>query len=213
MKIEAVLFVLFLGCAWATIGVDLSQECLPAGFQCLYNNGFRFAIIRAWMSTGQPDPVGPHTIYNAWSGNMSHVDAYLFPCYSCGNPTGQVSAAVANLKSYNDNYGMLWFDIEGPGTYWSGDQSANANFFQQMVNEAEALGVKLGIYTSASQWIPIMGGYTGGSAYPLWYAHYDGNPSFADFSPFGGWTRPAIKQYQGSTNICGCGVDYNWYPD
>lgn len=24
--------------------------------------------------------------------------------------------------------------------------------------------------------------------------HYDGNPSFSDFSPFGGWSTPAIKQ-------------------
>ena len=28
----------------------------------------------------------------------------------------------------------------------------------------------------------------------LWYAHYDNNPSFSDFSPFGGWSKPAIKQ-------------------
>ena len=27
------------------------------------------------------------------------------------------------------------------------------------------------------------------------YVHHDGSPSFKDFSPFGGWTEPAIKQY------------------
>ena len=46
-----------------------------------------------------------------------------------------------------------------------------------------------------------------------WYAHYDGSPSFGDFSPFGGWSSPAIKQYQGDASICGAGVDLNWYPD
>jgi len=205
--------LLFLARTRGATGVDLSQACYVDGFQCLVESGFSFAIIRAWMSTGAPDPVGPHTIYNAWDGNMSYVDAYMFPCYSCGNPAGQMDATIATLQNYSDTYGMLWLDIEGPGTYWSGDQGANANFFQALLNEGEAQGIKIGVYTSASQWGPIMGSYTGGSAYPLWYAHYDGNPSFDDFSPFGGWSQPAIKQYQGSTSICGCGVDYNYYPD
>ena len=34
------------------------------------------------------------------------------------------------------------------------------------------LGVKIGVYTSQSQWPGIMGSYNGGSPYPLWYAHY-----------------------------------------
>jgi len=144
---------------------------------------------------------------------MAHVDVYMFPCFSCGNPAGQVTSAINNLNSYQAKFGMLWFDIEGPGTYWGSNQAANANFFAAMAAQAKAMGINFGVYTSASQWIPIMGGYTGGSAYPLWYAHYDGNPSFSDFAPFGGWSQPNIKQYQGSTNICGCGVDYNWYPD
>ncbi len=73
-------------------------------------------------------------------------------------------------------------------------------------------GAVVGVYTSASQWYsylhhtsptitlcnyytrePIMGKYTGGSEFPLWYAHYDGNPSFSDFSPFNGWSKPSIK--------------------
>ena len=37
-----------------------------------------------------------------------------------------------------------------------------------------------------------MGSYTGGASYPLWYAHYDNNPSFSDFTPFNGWTQPAM---------------------
>ena len=73
------------------------------------------------------------------------------------------------------------------------------------------------------------------SPFSRWYAHYDGNPSFSDFQPFGelgvrwgtshspnpllpptctaGWTHPAIKQYQGTTSLCGAGVDESWYPD
>merc|ERR1712054_103832 len=102
-------------------------------------------------------------------------------------------------------WGTTWIDVEGPGTYWSSSQSANQQFFEAMANELKKLGQTVGVYTSASQWNPIMGsGYTGGSKYPLWYAHYDNNPSFSAFSPFGGWHSPAMKQYQGDVSQCGC---------
>ena len=69
---------------------------------------------------------------------------------------------------------MLWLDIEGT-QYWTNSQDANRNFFSGLVAEAQALGVHLGVYTSASQWIPIMGEWNGGAQFPLWYAHYDGS--------------------------------------
>jgi GH25 family lysozyme M1 (1,4-beta-N-acetylmuramidase) len=81
-----------------------------------------------------------------------------------------------------------------------------------MVDELNKKGKKFGIYTSASQWNPIMGGSTKFSKYPLWYAHYDNKASFSDFSAFGGWTKPSIKQYVGTTGICSASVDKNWYP-
>ena len=48
---------------------------------------------------------------------------------------------------------------------------------------------------------------------PLWYPHYDGVRSFGDFSGFGGWDSPAIKQYGDSVGICDVNADANWYPD
>lgn len=33
----------------------------------------------------------------------------------------------------------------------------------------------------------------GGAEFDLWYAHYDNDPSFKDFRPFGGWTKPFRK--------------------
>lgn len=44
------------------------------------------------------------------------------------------------------------------------------------------------------------------------YAHYDGEQNYNDFSPFGGWSRPSIKQYAGDASLCGLDVDLNWYP-
>jgi len=175
-------------------------------------NGFDFAVMRCYQSVGHTDPNCVSTIKSAWAGGMAHVDAYLFPCTSCGNAASQMDATVNLLRSNGATFGMIWLDIEGPGTYWGSDQAANRAFFEDLVAAGKADGVTLGVYTSASQWVPIMGDYTGGASLPLWYAHYDGNPSFSDFSGFGGWTKPNIKQYRGDVTLCGTGVDYNWYP-
>jgi hypothetical protein len=82
-----------------------------------------------------------------------------------------------------------------------------------MLKTSSNLGLRcLGIYTGNSQWSPIMGGSTQFSKLPLWYAHYDNNPSFSDFKAFGGWTKPNIKQYVGTTTLCSASVDKSWYP-
>ena len=57
-----------------------------------------------------------------------------------------------------------------------------------------------------------MGDWHGGADLPLWYAHYDNNPSSSDFRAFAGWSKPAIKQYGGTGSLCGAGVDLDWYP-
>ena len=62
---------------------------------------------------------------------MAHVDGYIFPCYSCGNPAGQMDATLTSLanggvsfvpsnetmksdsKLLGASVGMLWIDVEG----------------------------------------------------------------------------------------------------
>ena len=43
------------------------------------------------------------------------------------------------------------------------------------------------------------------------YVHWDGNASFSDFKPFGGWTTPTIKQYKDNAEECEVNIDKNWY--
>jgi GH25 family lysozyme M1 (1,4-beta-N-acetylmuramidase) len=201
----------FVCAAYAAVGVDVSQAVSTGAFQCLRNAGYgSFAIPRVYQSVGRPDPNGASNVKNAWASGMPHVDGYIFPCPTCGNGYGQVAAAVSALRNGGATIGMLWLDIEGT-QYWM-DQASNRNFFNSLVSGCQAAGVHCGVYTSASQWNPIMGSFSGGSNMPLWYAHYDGNPSFSDFSGFGGWSKPAMKQYRGDVSACGVGIDLTWYP-
>jgi len=155
------------------------------------------------------------------AGGFQYVDVYLFPCYSCGNAAGQVTSMVTSLGNSGcghttgtqsgGQWGQVWLDIEGT-SYWSTSTANNQNFFNGLKSGCTSANVKCGVYTSASQWNPIMGSsFTGGSSLPLWYAHYDNNPSFSDFSPFGGWTKPSMKQYAGDVTVCGADLDKDYY--
>ncbi|KYQ91967.1 glycoside hydrolase family 25 protein [Tieghemostelium lacteum] len=212
MKIILLLFILAIFKATnATLGVDLSSLTSSSSFGCLKLNGFEFAIVRCYQSFGRVDPNCASSILNAWNAGMNRVDAYMFPCFSCGNPAGQANTLVSYLKTNNVNYGMIWIDIEGPGTYWGSSQSANAAFFTDLVSAFEKEGVSIGVYTSISQWQPIMGSYSGGSKFQLWYAHYDGVTSFNDFTEFSGWSKPNIKQYLGENSLCGANCHSDLY--
>jgi hypothetical protein len=64
-----------------------------------------------------------------------------------------------------------------------------------LVDACNKSGHKCGVYASASQWSAIFGSlsFVYGNNLPLWYAHYDKNPSFSDFKTFGGWKTPWAK--------------------
>jgi len=152
---------------------------------------------------------------------MKYADVYLFPCATCGSTgASQVNSMVSSLKTNGctqtngtesgTQYRFVWLDIEGT-QYWSSSTSNNQNFFQSLLAGCASNALNCGVYTSASQWNPIMGSsYSGGKSYPLWYAHYDNVASFSDFSPFGGWTTPYMKQYMGDVTVCGYDTDKDY---
>jgi hypothetical protein len=86
----ALSFLAAVGVSHAYGGVDVSQRTGVEAWQCLAGDGNSFAIVRVYCSSGHPDDNGPATINDAWTGGMSHVDGYIFPCYSCGNAAQQM---------------------------------------------------------------------------------------------------------------------------
>ena len=198
-----------------TVGVDVSQSISTSTWECLETPGgqgsIEFAIPRIYRSSGSVDPNGAATISNAVAAGIKNVDGYIFPCVSCGDAAGQVSDAVASIKG--SGYGMVWYDIEN--YKWSTSTSANQAFVEEMITEGLKLGVSAGIYTTYYNWESIVGldyDYPSSIGLPLWYAHYDNSASFSDYTAFGGWSSPAIKQYIGDATSCSVGVDYNYYP-
>eukprot|EP01120_Amphizonella_sp_Union-15-10_P009730 TRINITY_DN3752_c0_g1_i3.p1 TRINITY_DN3752_c0_g1~~TRINITY_DN3752_c0_g1_i3.p1 ORF type:complete len:210 (-),score=27.08 TRINITY_DN3752_c0_g1_i3:18-647(-) len=202
--------IFFLSC-WITtsiavLGVDMNQvQCSSADF----------AIIQAWDGDYQQSQYIAQCVANAWAAGMQHVDVYAFMCPNCGGnnpPSTAIRSLINSLSSQNVKYGMLWFDIEQCSGCWN-DAASAAQFIQSATNTAAGMGVNIGIYSSSYEWQQTVGSASAWSSLPLWYAHYDGNPSFSDSwaYQFGGWTKPAIKQYD-DHGPCGVDVDVDYYP-
>jgi len=233
MKAAAVLaFALVavaMGSAYATTysnGLDVSSLVTVTQFKCMKtsNPPISHVIVRAFRSTGSSDPAVVQTLKNAVAAgyDKSNLGVYIFPrpLSSAGviqDGGLQVRSMMNNLvnNGAGDLFTSVWMDIEGGDLYWSKSTASNVNFVQQMLTEAKKWQPKysLGIYTSKSQWGPIVGStFTGGKDYPLWYASYNGRQDFTDFSAFAGWTSAFMHQYAGDATVCGIGCDRNIAP-
>lgn len=186
-------------------GVDVSQ--FTHNFSCLRQEGFDFAIVRGLMSSGAVDLHAQTNIANAKAAGLEQVDVYLFPCVPCGNPEEQVEVL---WKELSGSFGRVWLDIEA--FHWSSNKASNQDFISALEQALLARGALIGVYTNFYNWESIVGEWQGLAQYPLWYAHFDGKADFNDFQPFGGWESPTLKQYDGSTVLCGGSVDLNYHP-
>ena len=212
MKFFLLVLTLFVASTIASYGVDLAEAVSLDTLVCLCQMGFaNFFIFRAWQSLGRFDPNAHQNYLNAkdcgWT--TKNLYAYFYPCLSCGDPAGQVSSFWSSIQSNNMELGRVFFDIEG---YWN-DFASNRVFFETLINKQRELGFSAGIYTSYYMWSIIFDlsyTFSYASEYPLWYAHYDWVDNFSDFTAFGGWTTPYMKQYAGEAITCDFDVDYNY---
>lgn len=95
-------------------GVDISAAASQSAFACMASNGVQFAIIRAYRSSGSPDPNAANSLYNAQAAGIS-ADVYMFPCPKCGDAAGQVDDMLQALG--DAPYTNVWVDVEQE-SYW-----------------------------------------------------------------------------------------------
>ena len=187
----------------AELGIDLIDSV--SDFSCLRNQGYNFVITRGYRESGAVDPVAKGNLAAAKAAGME-TDVYFFPCFPCGNPASQASEFWSQLGG---DFGTVWLDIETSD--WSSSQADNQSFIITLAHTLSGYGASVGVYTNYYNWESIVGlGWTGLSNYPLGYAAWDNTPSFSGFQPFGGWSSPSMKQFTGTTTVCGVGVDQDF---
>jgi GH25 family lysozyme M1 (1,4-beta-N-acetylmuramidase) len=134
--------------------------------------------------------------------NDCSVGFYVW-AYRSVDPRATVRWGAELARSCGVEPAVLWIDCE---TYQgrSFDPGPDGPWLRAAIDEAQLVGMPLGIYTG---WWWIDGYYPGGVAafaefshLPLWVADYDGDPDLANV--WSGWARDGWrvlgKQYRGS---------------
>ncbi len=169
------------------------------------------AHVSGWQSQGythlivgcQNATTAQQQLATAVAGGMT-VDIYKY-LYFSSDMTTQVQNALAIGSGHP--IGRIWLDVEDdPG-------SLSVQQIVAKIQEAvDACGATpRGIYTGAWWWNANLPGCAAFSDLPLWYSWYDGIDSLDTWSTqaFGGWSRPAGKQYQGNVAVSGVNTDTN----
>jgi len=190
-------------------GADVTTPVSAEQWKTLRNqNAVTFGIVRCYHAGGDVDPSAAATVNQGWAAGLSSVDVYHSPCLSI-DAEAQVQAAVWALSAAHARFEHYWIEVEHIG--WTSSCEANAAYLTRLIQAAEARGLKVGICTSAYEWGATINS-SAFSKYGLWYVHYDGMPSFADFKRFGGWETPTMKQFEDNHTTDGFGFNGNWAP-
>jgi len=218
---KTIFFISFVfACAIAIEGVDFSKfQGAPAQatFNCFKKHKKDFLIMQIW---GGGEGINGDFVKNykkAKAAKITYIDAYAFICNGCDGNTPANICKKINETLPGDFNGTVWIDVENCEGCWKGSPKTRLKFVQAVVKKCNETGMELGVYSGLGVWESVFGkaGFDGGSLkkLPLWYSHYDDDPSFKDWPSvkFGGWEKPAIKQYKGSTPYCKTTVDFNAY--
>jgi len=189
-------------------GVDISNwTAVPsqARLDCWWLAGVRFVIV----GTQRQEPAASQLAALHADGRFQ-VELYFYPYY---NPADR--ERVDRALAFAHQYGLsrIWDDVE-----WNDDEGPRPG--PEVVLPAlrsrrihiEAAGIGYGIYSGEPYWKTMAGNTSEFGEVPLWHAWYfnDGHvPDFSAYRPYGGWSRPLIWQYKGSTDLCGLNVDLN----
>nr|CDJ84788.1 Glycoside hydrolase domain containing protein [Haemonchus contortus] len=198
--------------------VDLSAPVSLSGFQCIRNNLYNVAFIRAYtpVGQGQIDPYACANIQNANAAGMG-TEVYMTPQpNSAKTGAQQFDEMYSNLRNSNINVQSVWIQVTSP-VNWYVTSSLNINFINSILSRASQYGLTIGIYTNVNEWNQITGSASISNAM-LWYWNTYGSgvsnetpANFNDFRSFGGWTYPSVKQFGQVESVCGITVNRDTY--
>jgi len=199
-------FILVL--ASASFGVDISYyQSPPAGlYPCLARENAKSVVLEIFDAQG--NVFSQRFLRNyiiAKDAKIKTVDAiarindYFTEDEICNTVAGGLPAKFD---------GTVWLEVKNERSLWSQDVKFRLGYLDKLVKVCQSHGLKVGIYSSAANWVGVLGylgiGTDTLNAVPVWYSNSNGKADFDDFDSigFGAWNAPTMKSYVVNEYIC-----------
>lgn len=183
------------------LAVDVSNYSGPISEEqarCLRAQGIEHLV----AGTQAPNITRAQLAAAGMAGISTDAYVYLYWRRDVREEVAQARGVIAGFP-----IGRLWLDCEDDA-----GGLAPSEVVDRILAAVEACGsTPAGIYTGRWWWEPVTANSTRFSHLPLWHAEYtrsaEDRPDFDAFRPYGGWSRPSMWQYRGTTSVCGLSVD------
>ncbi len=205
-----------------SIGVDLVEKLTNDAAECLTKDGKNLVAIPRSYYNSKIDTNSTTTMNKASVYQFLTASGGIFEsCPTCTDtPYTQLANSFVYLSTNSFWSSEVWISVK-KSSYdgWTDDVQTNRNFFVNIVGncvEFSLYGLNCGVFSSIDDWEKIFGSTEWSYnefRLPLWYSNNDGNPSFSDFVPFGGFSEPYGKQYSTNNNVCGVNVNFDYFPN
>jgi hypothetical protein len=195
--------------------VDLSwAQLTAASCACLRAQGYGRIVNGLRYVSQANQAVADVSLENL---RIAHAEGFELEAYAYLWLGGPIEDRIARSLEACAPYPVrrLWLDFEDNGHGASGiPRELDVHQVIDCVHRAIAASSQpgaspWGLYSARWWWAPATGDSPSWRDEPWWIAQYDGIADPTVFTPFAGITQPAMKQYQGTTQLCGLSVDLN----
>eukprot|EP00826_Nyctotherus_ovalis_P058019 TRINITY_DN7951_c0_g3_i1.p1 TRINITY_DN7951_c0_g3~~TRINITY_DN7951_c0_g3_i1.p1 ORF type:complete len:233 (-),score=50.11 TRINITY_DN7951_c0_g3_i1:49-747(-) len=197
-----------LNLALCTNGVTVRSAV--SNFTCFKKQNYVFAMLRGYLSIGKVDPSIRKNLIAGNAAKMLYIDVFMNPCLRCSfTPEEQVRQLVKEVK--DQSFSMLYVMVQRKDK-WPPNKEANCRYINRFIDEIARNKLTPGVGSDYAEWNHIMGSSCRikNSNAGCWWDRHDKVQSLNNFKPFGGFTFPMLKEYDGSVNMCGVDVDLDF---
>jgi len=209
-------FILAIASSAITTAVDLSNLRIASLsiLTCFKAQSTNLFMMEFMSSSGT---VNPNFAMNFFNSRLANINVDAIIRLNDASPPETLANYIASALPVAFNR-TVYFEISR-FNLWGRPLNQRISYLEQVVQACRKHGVSTGIYSSAEDWMTMMGSQGAGSdilkAIPLWYEHDDGVQDFSDFSSvgFGTWDKPTMKNFGATKTACIDVESVNIYDD
>jgi len=210
------LIVLALTLASAKMGVNIGTSSVSRSYADCFKKANYTKVTQELVNARGTFNSGFLTNYiNSLDAGIEMVDA-IVRVNDSFVPESFCNDIVKNLPPGFD--GTVWFHVKNDKSIWTKPVDDRVNYLVTLTGACTQRGLDVGVYSDAAGWAAIMGFQSAGNfklrTLPVWYFNDNTLQNYNDFyyAGFGNWGKPNMKEYAGSSYLCGTYFDgYDFY--